>query len=88
MNKTVFWIRCLNIDYLDRGDHQDTLVPALPSSPADLPRECLPIRWAVGRVAINQNFVCVIIITLVIMVTFVIIMIVNVNPKASNEDEF
>jgi len=23
---------------------QDTLVPALPSSPADLPRECLPIR--------------------------------------------
>ena len=48
----------------------------------------------VGGVAINQNFVGVIIITMVIMatfvitVTFVIIMIVNVIPKATNEDEF
>ena len=36
----------------------------------------------------QPNFVGVIIITMVIMVTFVIIMIVNVNPKATNEDEF
>ena len=42
----------------------------------------------------QPNFVGVIIITMVIMVTFVItvtfviIMIVNVIPKATNEDEF
>ena len=46
------------------------------------------LAYQVGRVAINQNFVGVIIITMVITVTFVIIMIVNVIPKAANEDEF
>ena len=48
------------------------------------------LAYQVGRVAINQNFVgaIAIIITMVITVTFVIIMIVNVIPKATNEDEF
>ena len=32
-------------DCHDPENDQDTLVPALPSSPADLPRECLPIRY-------------------------------------------
>ena len=31
--------------YPDDCHDKDTLVPALPSSPADLPRECLPIRY-------------------------------------------